>query len=152
MAIGKSKNQAFGYVKSKISNKLQGWKQKLLSSGGKGVLIKVVIMAIPNYTMSCFKLPKSLCKDISSRIAKYWWENGEKENKVYWPTWKKLIEVKGKGGIGFRDLEALNIALLAKQIWRFIIAPNLLVSKVIKSKYMRDHWMDKKPPNSASWT
>ena len=45
MAIGRSKTQVFGFVKSKINNKLQGWKQKLLSQGDKEVLIKSVIMA-----------------------------------------------------------------------------------------------------------
>ncbi|XP_071924928.1 uncharacterized mitochondrial protein AtMg00310-like [Coffea arabica] len=97
MATAKSKNQVFGYVKSKIR-------------------IKAAIMAILNYTTSCFKLPKSLCKDISSRIGNFWWENGEKQNKVHWASWKKLTEVKSKRRIGFRDLEALNTALLAKQI------------------------------------
>ena len=38
--------------------------------------------------------------------------------------------MKGRGGLGFRDLEILNLALLAKQIWRVITNPNLLVSKV----------------------
>ena len=151
MAIGKSKRQVFEYVKRKISDKMQGWKQKLLSPGGKEVLIKAVVMAIPNYTMSCFKLPRSLCKDIGSRIAKFWWENGEGENRMHWASWKKLTEVKGKGGIGFRDLEAFNTALLAKQIWRFITAPNLLVSRVMKAKYMKDQWQEKKPPSSSSW-
>ncbi|XP_071909589.1 uncharacterized protein [Coffea arabica] len=151
MAIGKSKRQVFEYVKRKISDKMQGWKHKLLSPGSKEVLIKAVVMAIPNYTMSCFKLPRSLCKDIGSRIAKFWWENGEGENRMHWASWKKLTEVKGKGGIGFRDLEAFNTALLAKQIWRFITAPNLLVSRVMKAKYMKDQWQEKKPPSSSSW-
>lgn len=46
-----------------------------------------------------------------------------------------------------------NTALLAKQIWRFISSPNLLVSRVVKAKYMRDkNWLVKQPANSASWT
>ena len=31
MTIGRSKNQMFGYLKSKINSKMQGWKQKTLS-------------------------------------------------------------------------------------------------------------------------
>ncbi|XP_071939954.1 uncharacterized protein [Coffea arabica] len=129
MAIGRSKAQVFGFVKNKISSKLQGWKQRLLSEGGKEVLIKAVTMAMPTYVMTCFRLPKGLCREISGKIAKFWWGKGEREASIHWASWKKLSEVKGRGEIGFRDLEAFNTALLAKQIWRFLTAPNLLVSK-----------------------
>ncbi|XP_027166343.1 uncharacterized protein LOC113766338 [Coffea eugenioides] len=153
MAIGRSKAQVFAFVKNKISSKLQGWKQRLLSEGGKEVLIKAVTMAMPTYVMACFRLPKGLCRDITRKIAKFWWGKGEREASIHWASWKKLSEVKGRGGIGFRDLEAFNTALLAKQIWRFLTAPNLLVSKVMKAKYMKDpNWMNKSPPGSASWS
>ena len=36
---------------------------------------------------------------------------GEKENKVHWVRWSKLSKVKGKEGLGFRDLEAFNLTL-----------------------------------------
>ncbi|XP_027102929.2 uncharacterized mitochondrial protein AtMg00310-like [Coffea arabica] len=152
MTIGRTKNQVFGYLKSIITSKLQGWKHKLFSPGGKEVLIKSVIMSMPTYVMSYFKLPKGLCKGISATIARFWWDGGKLGNKVHWVRWNKLSEVKGKGGLGFRDLEAFNVALLAKQIWRVITNPNLLVSKVLKDKYMKsDDWLIKKPLKTASW-
>ena len=124
----------------------------MLSPGGKEVLIKSVIMAMPTYIMSCFKPPKGLCKAISATIARFWCGGGVAENKIHWVRWSKLSKVKGKGGLGFRDLEALNVALLAKKIWRVVTNPNLLVSKVLKPKYMKDEdWLDQKPPHTASW-
>ena len=42
---------------------------------------------------------------------------------------------KNEGGMGFRDLKAFNLALLAKQGWRQQQNPNLLVHKVYKAKY-----------------
>ena len=71
MTIGRAKNQVFGSLKSTIISKLQGWKHKVLSQGGKEILIKSVIMAMPTYIMSCFKLPKGLCKGISATIARF---------------------------------------------------------------------------------
>ena len=57
---------------------------------------------------------------------------------MHWVRWSKLSEVKGKSGMGFRDLEASNLAMLAKQIWRIVINPNLLVSKVLKARHMKE--------------
>ena len=42
-----------------------------LSKAGKEVLIKAVAQAIPTYTMSCFKIPDSLCDDLTSMIKEF---------------------------------------------------------------------------------
>nr|XP_027100420.1 uncharacterized protein LOC113719410 [Coffea arabica] len=153
MAIGRTKNQVFGYIKCAVIKKLKGWTTKMLSLAGKEVLIKSVILAMSNYAMACFKLPKGLCDDICKSIANFWWGNNEQEKKLHWISWSKLAEVKGNGGMGFRDLEFFNKALLAKQLWRIISSPNLLVSKVLRSKYLKDlKSLDKHPPISASWS
>ncbi|XP_027076038.1 uncharacterized mitochondrial protein AtMg00310-like [Coffea arabica] len=139
MAIGRTKSQVFGYIKSAVTKKLKGWTTKMLSMAGKEMLIKSVILAIPNYAMACFKLPKGLCVDICKSIANFWWDSNEQEKKLHWISWKKLADVKGKDGLGFRDLEAFHKALLAKQLWRIICYPNQLMSKVIRGKYLKDH-------------
>lgn len=44
----------------------------MLSVGGREVLIKVVLQAIPMYAMACFLLPTSFCKDLEVVIARFW--------------------------------------------------------------------------------
>lgn len=116
--VGKNKRGTFNDIKEKIGKKLAGWKEKMLSKAGKEVLIKVVAFAIPTYTMSCFKLPNSLCDEITSMIRNFWWGQRHEERKIPWISWENLCEPKGDGGLGFKNLKLFNLALLAKQGWQ----------------------------------
>ena len=40
-------------------------------------MIKAVVQSIPTYSMSVFKLPVGLCKDIEAMIRKFWCGQGE---------------------------------------------------------------------------
>ena len=92
-----------------------GWKGKLLYKAGKEALIKVVAQAIPTYTMSCFKIPDSLCDELTSMIRNFWWGQKGEEKKMAWLSWDKFCEPKERGGMGFKRLQQFNLALLAKQ-------------------------------------
>ena len=136
--MGRAKKQSFIYIKERVWKKLQGWKEKLLSQAGKEVLIKSVIQAIPTYTMSCFKLPKGLIKELEILIRKFWWGYNGDNRKVHWVKWDKLCEAKEVGGMGFKEIEKFNDALLAKQVWRLINNPDSLCHKVFKARFFPD--------------
>ena len=105
--MGRNKRASFNDMKDKLSKKLAGWKGKLLSKASKEVLIKAVAQAIPTYTMSCFKIPDSLCDELTSMIRQFWvGQRGEEK--------KKLCEPKECGGMTFKELKYFNLALLAK--------------------------------------
>ena len=70
--IGRSKKNTFHALKERLANKLSRWKEKLLSQAGKEILIKAVAQAIPNYTMSVFKLPDTLRDELTSLIRSFW--------------------------------------------------------------------------------
>ena len=118
-----------------MGRKIAAWKGKLLLSAGREILIKAVAQATSTYTMSCFKLPDSLCKDLSAMMSNFWWGQKEKERKLTWVAWEKLCMLKEEGEMGFRDLKAFNLALLAKQGWRIQQNPQSLVHRVFKAKY-----------------
>lgn len=119
LLVGKGKRKAFNRIKDQVGRKIASWKGKLLSNGGREILIKAVAQAMPTYIMSCFKLSKSLCKEMNSMMSNFWWGQKEKERKMAWISWEKLFtsKMEGGGGMGFRDLKAFNLTLLAKQ-WR----------------------------------
>jgi hypothetical protein len=133
--VGRSRSGAFKYIKDRIWSKIQGWLEKLLSAGGKDVLIKSVAQALPIFSMACFLLPQGLCQHINAMLRKFWWGCREGERKSSWVSWWEMCKPKHMGGLGFRDIELFNMALLAHQGWRMLQNPDSLSARVLKAKY-----------------
>ena len=113
--IGKGKKKAFNRLKDQVGRRIARWKGKFLSSAGKEILIKAVAQATPTYTMSCFKLPDSLCRELNSMVSSLWWGQQGSERKMAWVSWERMCSRKIDGGLGFKALKAFNLALLAKK-------------------------------------
>jgi ribonuclease HI len=151
--LGASKSKEFEYLKEKIWQHIQGWKEKILSKAGKEILIKAVAQAIPTYAMSCFDLTKSLCDDISAMICRYWWNKQDGKKKCHWLSWDQMTRAKHDGGMGFRDLHIFNMAMLARQGWRLLQNPDSLCCTVLKAMYYPDcSILEATPQKTMSYT
>jgi len=133
--VGRSKRRTFEGILNRVRKKIDGWKERFLSQAGKEVLLKSVIQAIPTYSMSVFKLPKTLCTNLEKVMNRFMWANTSSSKGLKWMKWSRLGQSKLNGGLGYRDLEVFNLSLLAKQEWRLIQDPNPLVGGIIKDKY-----------------
>ncbi|XP_056844909.1 uncharacterized mitochondrial protein AtMg00310-like [Raphanus sativus] len=87
--------------------------------------------------MSCFLLPKKLINEITTSMRNFWWSGQKDKQKIPWISWKKVTASKREGGLGIRDMEMFNLALVAKQGWRIIRNPSSLMARVMKAKYFR---------------
>ncbi|XP_018853114.2 uncharacterized protein LOC109015083 [Juglans regia] len=133
--MGRSRVGSFNSILDRMKRRIGNFKVKTLSQAGKEILLKAVVQALPTYCMGVFKLPGALIKKMNSIMHNFWWGQQDKERKVHWVSWNIMGRTKSEGGLGFRDIESVNLAMLAKQAWRIIQHPLSLVSRVLKLKY-----------------
>jgi len=67
---GSSKKDMFAWILGRVNAKLEGWKENLISKGGKEILLKSMVRALPQYVMSIFKILVSICKSVEQKIAR----------------------------------------------------------------------------------
>ncbi|GAU38215.1 hypothetical protein TSUD_226360 [Trifolium subterraneum] len=136
---GRSKKTIFSYIKDRIWKRINSWRGRELSKADKEIMVKSVLQAIPSYVMSMFILPASFIDDIEKMINAFWWRSGSTNNNntkgIHWLAWERLACPKAYGGLGFRNFEAFNKAMVAKQVWNIVQNPNSLVAKLIKARY-----------------
>ncbi|XP_074360254.1 putative mitochondrial protein AtMg00310 [Apium graveolens] len=152
--LGRKKTSIFGYLKDHLRDRVQGWDKKYLSGGGKEILLKTVAQSLPNYAMGIFLIPQQICKELEGIMSKFWWRTSkQKERGISWLSWDRLCKRKTQGGLGFRKLHEFNIALLGKQIWRFLTNRDSLVSRLYKARYFpNSSFLEATLGNNSSYT
>lgn len=132
---GRMNKGKFQSLQEKVWKRILLWGENHLSVGGKEILIKSVLQAIPVYVMGIFKIPDSVCDELTKAVRNFWWGADREKRKTHWRAWDTLIKPKQCGGMGFRDFKLFNQALLARQAWRILDNLNSLCARVLKAKY-----------------
>jgi hypothetical protein len=133
--IGRKKKEVFSYIKDRVWKRINSWRGRALSRAGKEIMIKSVLQAIPSYVMGVYLLPDSTIKDIERMMNSFWWGGGTNNKGIRWLAWERMTISKDQGGMGFRDLHAFNLAMIAKQGWNIMTRPHTLVAKIYKARY-----------------
>lgn len=98
-------------------------------------------------------IPKSICKEINNLQRDFWSGKQDGKKKFYLKAWSTFQESKENGGLGIREMEVVNKALVIKMGWRFLKNLDDILVKLLKAKYLRkSKFWDIKQPNLISFT
>ncbi|XP_020086093.1 uncharacterized protein LOC109708688 [Ananas comosus] len=122
----------------RISKRLADWKGQTLSRGGRLILINSVLLSIPAFFCSLFKLPTWVLNIIDKFRRHFFWRGRMLRNGFQClVTWEHVCRPKKLGGLGIRSLRIMNLALLMKVLWNFYTYHNLPWVKLLMQKHYR---------------
>jgi hypothetical protein len=155
---GKDRTSTYNIVFDKLKSKLTTYKADKLSHAARLELIKSVFASIPVYYMSNIIFTKKFIARLTAIIRNFWWTcvRAETNSKsLCLRAWNDICTPKNEGGLGIRNLQAVNQALILMAAWRIAEQPNNFLHEVLKSKYFPDSsiWRPKpNVPKSAFWS
>ncbi|KAJ3707671.1 hypothetical protein LUZ61_011376 [Rhynchospora tenuis] len=136
LSIRRPKKIHFQPLISAFQRKLDGWKARFLSLGGRLTLIKSVLMALPLHFMQVLKLPPWLIRHLKGIRRRFFWKGNSKCLGGHClVNWSKCCLPKANGGLGILDLQRQNQALLLKWLWKLKHDPYSVWSSTVQLLY-----------------
>ncbi|WVZ94165.1 hypothetical protein U9M48_040091, partial [Paspalum notatum var. saurae] len=147
-------NKDWKVIEDRFQKKLSSWKGKLLSYGGRLVLINSVLSSLAMFMMSFFEVPKGTLKKLDLYRSTFFWQVDNHKKKYRLSKWDILCLPKDQRGLGILNLEIQNKCLLSKWLFKLLnedgMWQQLLRKKYIKDKTIGDvQW---KPGDSQFWS
>jgi hypothetical protein len=153
----KNRTSAYNFVLDKFKLKLSTYKADKLSHAARLELIKSVFSSIPVYYMSNILFSKKFISKLTAIIRTFWWTGIREEattRSLCLKAWKDICAPKKEGGLGVRNLQAVNQSLILMSAWRIAQNPQDHLHLVLKAKYFPDSSIWRPNPNkpkSAFW-
>ncbi|XP_058740864.1 uncharacterized protein LOC131613189 [Vicia villosa] len=98
----------------KMKKRLASWKGRFLSIGGRLTLLKSVLGSLAIFTLSFYKAPKKVIKELIRIQSNFLWGGEEGKKCIHWERWDVVCLSVEKGGLGVTRMEDFNLALLSK--------------------------------------
>ena len=127
--------QTWDPIITKCERKLERWKQRHLSFGGRVTLINSVLTSLPIYFFSFFRVPKKVVNKLVRLQRNFLWDGASEQNKIAWIKWEAVCMPKEEGGLGVKDITSFNVALMGKWKWELFQSQGELWVRLLNSKY-----------------
>ena len=128
----------FNPLISKISEYISAWAGASLSYAGRCELIRAVLQGVECFWLSILPIPVGVRDRISALCRNFLWGGKTSVSKKPLVAWKDVCRPKSEGGLGFMDLNAWNLALLAKALWNLQSKKDSLWVRWVNHVYMKD--------------
>lgn len=115
--LGHLKISHFDDTARKVRDKISGWDNRLLSFGGKLVLIRHVLSSMPLHLFHVLRPLVMVVQCLERLFTQFLWGDSEGRRRIYWCRWPKVCYPVDEGGLGIRSFDDMEEAFEIK-LWR----------------------------------
>jgi len=109
LAMEKLKVVYYGPLTDKIFDCIKAWTTSSLSYAGRFELIRVVLQGVECFWLSILPTPAAIIEKVYRLCRLFLWNS-----KSTLVAWQEVCLPKNEGGLGLKDLQSWNLALLVK--------------------------------------
>ena len=121
----------------KFENMICHWAHKMLSMGGRLILVQAVLTSILVYWLGLAPIPVSVLHNLRSIPFSFLLGSYINKRRYHLANWQTLSWPKENGGWGIMNLLWFSIALRLKNFW-MVLQNNGLWHRVLISKYLKN--------------
>lgn len=153
----KDRSVAYNFIYDRFRSKLNAYQANRMSHAARLTLIKSVFASIPVYYMSNILFSKKFLSKLTAIIRSFWWSGIKDEpntKSLCLRAWADIWTPKEDGGLGIRNIQAINQGLILSAAWRLAKDPTNHLALILRSKYHPDTSIWKAKANklkSAFW-
>jgi hypothetical protein len=125
------------HVEERFQKRLSDWKSKILSVGGRLVLINSVLSSLPMFMMSFFEILRGVLKRLDYFRSRFFWQSNKHKKKYRLTKRKVVCTPKDQGGLSVLNLGVHNKCLLSKWLFKLLNGDGVW-QQLLKNKYLRD--------------
>lgn len=118
-----------------LAKRLGDWQYRYVSLGGRVILLNSVLNSIPIFYLSFMKMPINIWKQMVKLQRQFLWGGTNRQRKISWVSWENVCKSKAEGGLGIKDLRAVNLALLGKWRWRILYEGQGIWRDILLARY-----------------
>ena len=100
-----------------FEKKIHNWTYRLLSLGGRVILIKVVLTGLAVYWFPLARCPKSILTLLRRSIFSFLWGSSAEHQNSHLVNWESVSLPTEYGGWNIKNLEWFGISLRLKCLW-----------------------------------
>ncbi|XP_074266072.1 uncharacterized protein LOC141588533 [Silene latifolia] len=136
----------------KICSRINGYGARKFSYEGQVVWCEAVLSSLHSYWASMFVLPKGIINRIEATCRNFLWDSSAEYRRVPLVAWDKICRPKEEGGLGLKNQESMNKAMVGRLVNWVAEKKDTIWVKWVQQNYLKGQdWMDYTPAAQSSW-
>ncbi|KAL9685328.1 hypothetical protein QQ045_022776 [Rhodiola kirilowii] len=136
----------------KITQRLSCWSNKFLSRAGRRVLVSSTLQTMAFFWARVCILPKTVIHAVNSNCARFLWKGNCDKKGGHLVKWDVVCSSKEEGGLGLKDMDIMNQAMVMNQMWgKQMGRSSLWIDWLEKYWSKGKHWWEDDVKAGSSW-